>query len=69
MFLFVRLFGFPDYYTDAANLGRHGRQKLLGRAWSVPVIRHIFSPLKEYFQSSTQLTVDGRHSVGVQSEH
>lgn len=49
-----RLFGFPDHYTDVANLGRHGRQKLLGRAWSVPVIRHIFSPLKEFFKSSTQ---------------
>ena len=51
---FVRLFGFPDHYTDVANLGRHGRHKLLGRAWSVPVIRHLFSPLKEYFTSSTQ---------------
>ena len=52
--LFARLFGFPDHYTDIANLGRHGRHKLLGRAWSVPVIRHLFSPLKDYFTSSTQ---------------
>ena len=51
---FLRLFGFPDHYTDVANLGRHGRHKLLGRAWSVPVIRHLFSPLKDYFTSSTQ---------------
>ncbi|CAB1329466.1 unnamed protein product, partial [Coregonus sp. 'balchen'] len=25
------------------------RQKLLGRSWSVPVIRHLFAPLKDYF--------------------
>ena len=43
---FYRLFGFPDHYTDVANLGRCGRQKLLGKAWSVPVIRHLLSPLK-----------------------
>ena len=55
--LFLRLFGFPDHYTDVANLGRHGRQKLLGRAWSVPVIRHLFSPLKEFYKSSTQSTL------------
>ena len=48
------LFGFPDHYTDVANLGRHGRHRLLGRAWSVPVIRHLFSTLKGYFTSSTQ---------------
>ena len=41
-----RLFGFPDHYTDVGNLGRSGRQKLLGKAWSVPVIRHLLSPLK-----------------------
>ena len=52
--LFARLFGFPDHYPNVANLGRHGRHKLLGRAWSVPVIRHLFSPLKEFFTSSTQ---------------
>lgn len=65
----VRLFGFPDHYTDVANLGRSGRQKLLGKAWSVPVVRHLLSPLKvhliiiifltfefspqDYFQSNT----------------
>lgn len=48
-----RLFGFPDHYTDVANLGRCGRQRLLGKAWSVPVIRHLLSPLKDYFKSST----------------
>ena len=48
-----RLFGFPDHYTDVGNLGRSGRQKLLGKAWNVPVLRHILSPLKDYFQSDT----------------
>ena len=53
LFVFFRLFGFPEHYTDVGNLGRAGRQRLLGKAWSVPVIRHLFSPLKEYFKSST----------------
>ena len=41
-----RLFGFPPHYTDVNNLGRSGRQKLLGKSWSVPVLRHLLSPLK-----------------------
>ncbi|NXL46083.1 DNM3B methyltransferase, partial [Podilymbus podiceps] len=44
-----RIFGFPLHYTDVSNVGRGARQKLLGRSWSVPVIRHLFSPLKDYF--------------------
>ena len=48
------LFCYLSIVRVVANLGRHGRHKLLGRAWSVPVIRHLFSPLKEYFTSSTQ---------------
>uniref|UniRef100_A0AAR2LTF3 DNA (cytosine-5-)-methyltransferase n=1 Tax=Pygocentrus nattereri TaxID=42514 RepID=A0AAR2LTF3_PYGNA len=44
-----RIFGFPVHYTDVSNMGRGARQKLLGRAWSVPVIRHLFAPLKDYF--------------------
>ena len=50
----LRLFGNCDHYTDVDNLGRHGQHKLLGIVWSVPVIRHLFSPLKDYFTSSTQ---------------
>uniref|UniRef100_A0A8C5M9I2 DNM3B n=1 Tax=Leptobrachium leishanense TaxID=445787 RepID=A0A8C5M9I2_9ANUR len=46
-----RVFGFPVHYTDVSNMTRSARQKLLGRSWSVPVIRHLFSPLKEYFAS------------------
>jgi hypothetical protein len=45
-----RAFGFPDHYTDVNNMGRVHRQRLLGRAWSVPIIRHLFSPLKDYFK-------------------
>ncbi|CAN8191176.1 unnamed protein product [Coccothraustes coccothraustes] len=44
-----RIFGFPLPYTDVSNIGRGTRQKLLGGSWSVPVIRHLFSPLKDYF--------------------
>ncbi|XP_028996256.1 DNA (cytosine-5)-methyltransferase 3A-like isoform X3 [Betta splendens] len=44
-----RVFGFPVHYTDVSNMSRLARQRLLGRSWSVPVIRHLFSPLKEYF--------------------
>ncbi|KFO77484.1 DNA (cytosine-5)-methyltransferase 3B, partial [Cuculus canorus] len=44
-----RIFGFPLHYTDVSSISRGARQKLLGRSWSVPVIRHLFSPLKDYF--------------------
>ncbi|XP_016889227.1 DNA (cytosine-5)-methyltransferase 3A-like isoform X8 [Cynoglossus semilaevis] len=44
-----KVFGFPVHYTDVSNMSRLARQRLLGRSWSVPVIRHLFAPLKEYF--------------------
>uniref|UniRef100_A0A7N6BLE4 DNA (cytosine-5-)-methyltransferase n=1 Tax=Anabas testudineus TaxID=64144 RepID=A0A7N6BLE4_ANATE len=44
-----QVFGFPKHYTDVNNMGRMQRQKVLGRSWSVPVIRHLFAPLKDYF--------------------
>lgn len=47
---FPRIFGFPKHYTDVNNMGRSQRQKVLGRSWSVPVIRHLFAPLKDYFE-------------------
>ena len=47
--LYSRIFGFPAHYTDVSNMGRGARQKLLGRSWSVPVIRHLFAPLKDHF--------------------
>lgn len=45
----LRVFGFPVHYTDVSNMSRLARQRLLGRSWSVPVIRHLFAPLKDYF--------------------
>ena len=45
-----RIFGVPDHYTDVNNLTPKERQVLLGRSWSVPVIRQIFEPLKSYFK-------------------
>ena len=48
------LFCYLSIVRVVANLGRHGRHKLLGRAWSVPVICHLFSSLKYYFTFSTQ---------------
>ncbi|XP_061682812.1 DNA (cytosine-5)-methyltransferase 3B-like isoform X2 [Syngnathoides biaculeatus] len=44
-----KIFGFPKHYTDVRNMNRLQRQKVLGKAWSVPVIRHLFAPLKDYF--------------------
>ncbi|KAI3357858.1 hypothetical protein L3Q82_016251, partial [Scortum barcoo] len=44
-----KIFGFPKHYTDVKNMNRQQRQKVLGKAWSVPVIRHLFAPLKDYF--------------------
>ncbi|XP_050169379.1 DNA (cytosine-5)-methyltransferase 3B [Myiozetetes cayanensis] len=44
-----RIFGFPLHYADVSNIGRGAHQKLLEKSWSVPVIRHLFSPLKDYF--------------------
>ncbi|XP_075993278.1 DNA (cytosine-5)-methyltransferase 3B-like [Genypterus blacodes] len=44
-----RIFGFPKHYTDVRNMNRIQRQKVLGKSWSVPVIRHLFAPLKDYF--------------------
>uniref|UniRef100_A0A4W4GCE5 DNA (cytosine-5-)-methyltransferase n=1 Tax=Electrophorus electricus TaxID=8005 RepID=A0A4W4GCE5_ELEEL len=48
-FFYSSIFGFPKHYTDVNNMGRGQRQKVLGRSWSVPVIRHLFAPLKDYF--------------------
>uniref|UniRef100_A0A8C2T1L7 DNA (cytosine-5-)-methyltransferase n=1 Tax=Coturnix japonica TaxID=93934 RepID=A0A8C2T1L7_COTJA len=44
-----RIFGFPLHCTDVSNISRGARQKLLGRSWNIPVIQHLFSPLKDYF--------------------
>ncbi|XP_037095214.1 DNA (cytosine-5)-methyltransferase 3C-like isoform X2 [Syngnathus acus] len=45
-----QIFGFPKHYTDVNNMGRLQRQRVLGRSWSVAVIRHLMAPLKDYFE-------------------
>ncbi|XP_076023137.1 DNA (cytosine-5-)-methyltransferase 3 beta, duplicate a [Genypterus blacodes] len=45
-----QIFGFPKHYTDVNNMGKGQRQRVLGRSWSVPVIRHLFAPLRDYFE-------------------
>lgn len=60
-----RLFGFPIHYTDVCNMGRSSRQRLLGKAWSVPVIRHLLSPLKDYFLSSTTMETGTRDQPAI----
>ncbi|XP_029282589.1 LOW QUALITY PROTEIN: DNA (cytosine-5)-methyltransferase 3C-like [Cottoperca gobio] len=50
-----QIFGFPKHYTDVNNMGRAQRQRVLGRSWSVPVIRHLFAPLKDYYKCEQQL--------------
>ncbi|KAL3874309.1 hypothetical protein ACJMK2_037341 [Sinanodonta woodiana] len=44
-----RVFGFPAHYTDVGDMNITKRRKVLGKAWSVPVIKHLLSPLKKYF--------------------
>lgn len=56
-----RIFGVPEHYTDVNNLGPRERLTLLGRSWSVPVVRLLLSPLKEYF-SGVQSKDDDRPS-------
>lgn len=44
-----QIFGFPKHYTDVKSMGRLQRQRVLGKSWSVPVIKHLLAPLKDYF--------------------
>ncbi|XP_074660607.1 DNA (cytosine-5)-methyltransferase 3B-like [Tubulanus polymorphus] len=46
-----RIFGFPAHYTDVGNLPPHKRQVLLGKSWSVPVIRKLLFPLKKFYET------------------
>ncbi|XP_048097329.1 uncharacterized protein LOC125293455 isoform X1 [Alosa alosa] len=58
-----RIFGFPKHYTDVKNMGRQQRQKVLGKSWSVPVIRHLFAPLKDYFACYDMTTATTANTV------
>nr|XP_026693797.1 DNA (cytosine-5)-methyltransferase 3A-like isoform X1 [Ciona intestinalis] len=44
-----RIFGLPEHYTDVNNHGPKERLALLGRSWSVPVVKRILAPLRDYF--------------------
>ncbi|XP_063064322.1 uncharacterized protein LOC134456735 [Engraulis encrasicolus] len=59
-----KIFGFPKHYTDVKNMGRQQRQKVLGKSWSVPVIRHLFAPLKDYFACHDMASVTTSNTVG-----
>ncbi|XP_062396865.1 uncharacterized protein LOC134087406 [Sardina pilchardus] len=59
-----KIFGFPKHYTDVRNMGRQQRQKVLGKSWSVPVIRHLFAPLKDYFACYDMTTVITTNTTG-----
>lgn len=43
-----RLMGFPDNYTEVANIPTTARYKAVGNAWAVPVIRWIGERLLAY---------------------
>ncbi|XP_022904316.1 DNA (cytosine-5)-methyltransferase 3A-like [Onthophagus taurus] len=43
------VFGFPRNYTDINNFSFSKRLKLIGKAWSVPVIMMLLSCLKDYY--------------------
>ncbi|KAG1670258.1 DNA (cytosine-5)-methyltransferase 3A [Nymphon striatum] len=59
-----KVFGFPKHYTDVGNLALGRRQQLLGKAWSVPVIKHLLTPLKNFFKSSP---INLQVNIGVQT--
>ncbi|XP_050533477.1 DNA (cytosine-5)-methyltransferase 3C-like [Daktulosphaira vitifoliae] len=44
-----KIFGFTAHYTDVGDLSINDRQKLLGKAWSVPVVKSIFKLLQSIF--------------------
>ncbi|GFT72348.1 hypothetical protein TNCV_3609062 [Trichonephila clavipes] len=45
-----KVFGFPRHYTDSGNLSVNERQQLLGRSWSLHVVKDILKPLKSFFK-------------------
>ena len=44
------IFGFPVHYTDVGHMSITKRQHLLGKAWSVHVVKHILQSLKLFFE-------------------
>ena len=50
------IFGFPIHYTDARNISVTKREQLLGKAWSVHVVKHILQSLKLYFECESTVS-------------
>jgi hypothetical protein len=50
------IFGLPVHYTDTGNISNTKRQKLLGKAWSVYVVKHILQSLKLYFECESTVS-------------
>ncbi|XP_071164263.1 putative leucine-rich repeat-containing protein DDB_G0290503 isoform X2 [Mytilus edulis] len=44
-----RVFGFPDHYTDVGNIPVTKRRQMIGRAWSIPVVKKILNTLTDFF--------------------
>ncbi|CAL4123271.1 unnamed protein product, partial [Meganyctiphanes norvegica] len=47
------------HFTDVGNLNNRDRQRLLGKAWSVPVVVHLMKGLQKYFQ--TEICTDSEN--------
>ena len=43
------ILGFPKHYTDVGQLDFKDRLDLLGKSWSIPVVKRIFKGLEDYF--------------------
>jgi len=46
---FYSLFGFSEHYTDVGDISVSSRRRLLGQAWSIPVVEHLLRPIRVYF--------------------
>ncbi|CAC5368096.1 unnamed protein product [Mytilus coruscus] len=44
-----RVFGFPDHYTDVGNITVTKRRQMIGRAWSIPVLKKILNTITDFF--------------------
>ena len=50
------IFGLPIHYTDTGNISNAKRQQLIGKAWSVHVVKHILQSLKLYFECESTVS-------------
>ena len=47
--VFYSLLGLSEHYTDVGHISVSNRRRLLGQAWSIPVIKHLLRPLRAYY--------------------